>query len=292
MKKLIIAVLAFLPVFAFATDTVLTSETKVRVDKAQIDVSDKASLQSGAKLFMNYCAGCHSTQYQRYNRVAADLGIPEDVMQANLNFTGVAVGDLMTNAIPEKDAANWFGAPPPDLTLVARVRGTNWLYTYLRTFYIDEERPFGVNNLIFPSVGMPHVLEPLQGRHTAQVTKFTKSEDADQWTNEDGTISWSNKQLNNAIKDSAVVYKQTTQNADTQVKTKHVTLTNLSSDGKGELSGEEYDQAALDLVNFLAYSADPVKLERHRIGYWVLGFLVIFFIFGYLLKKEYWRDVH
>ena len=292
MKKLIIAVLAFLPVFAFATDTVLTSETKVRVDKAQIDVSDKASLQSGAKLFMNYCAGCHSTQYQRYNRVAADLGIPEDVMQANLNFTGVAVGDLMTNAIPEKDAATWFGAPPPDLTLVARVRGTNWLYSYLRGFYIDEERPFGVNNLIFPAVGMPHVLEPLQGRHTAEVLTFTKTKDDSEWTSQDGNIKWSNKQLNSAIKDSAKVEKKTIRNEDTKAETQVVTLTNLVTDGKGELSGEEYDQAALDLVNFLAYSADPVKLERHRIGYWVLGFLVIFFIFGYMLKKEYWRDVH
>ena len=291
MKKLIIAVLALLPALAFANDVVVKTETKVRVDKAQVDVSNKASLQNGAKLFMNYCAGCHSTQYQRYNRVAKDLGIPEDVMQANLNFTGAAVGDLMNNAIPEKDAADWFGAPPPDLTLVGRVRGANWLYTYLRTFYVDAERPFGVNNVIFPSVGMPHVLEPLQGRHTAIVTNLTKGTDG-QWTNQDGTISWNNDQLKDAIKDSAVVNKQTTQNVDTKVETEHVTLTRLSSDGKGELSGEEYDKAALDIVNFLAYSADPIKLERHKIGYWVLGFLVVFFIFGYLLKKEYWRDVH
>ena len=292
MKKLIIAVLALLPAFAFANDVVLKTETTVKVDKAQVNVKDQASLQNGAKLFMNYCAGCHSTQYQRYNRVAKDLGIPEDVMQANLNFTGVPVGELMKNAIPAKDAAEWFGAAPPDLTLVGRVRGANWLYTYLRTFYVDEERPFGVNNIIFPSVGMPHVLEPLQGRQTAQVTKLTKGQDDAQWTNEDGTISWDNAQLKDAIKDSAVVHKQTTQNADTAAKTEHVTLTRLSSNGRGELSADEFDKAALDIVNFLAYSADPVKLERHRIGYWVLGFLVIFFIFGYLLKKEYWRDVH
>ena len=243
MKKLIIAVLAFLPALAFASGA-------VKLDKAHYDLHDKASLQSGAKLFMNYCAGCHSTQYQRYNRVAEDLGIPLDVMQANLNFTGVPVGDLMKNSIPEKDAAAWFGAPPPDLTLVARVRGTDWLYTYLRSFYADETRPFGVNNIVFPSVGMPHVLEPLQGRTTLKTELHTV--DGEQVAVPVG----------------------------------------IEVAGNGELSTEEYDKAVLDIVNFLAYSADPVKLERHRMGYWVLGFLVIFFIFGYLLKKEYWRDVH
>ncbi|MFD1006931.1 MULTISPECIES: cytochrome c1 [Oceanisphaera] len=243
MKKLIIAVLAFLPALAFASGS-------VKLDKADYDLSDKASLQSGAKLFMNYCAGCHSTQYQRYNRVAADLGIPEDVMQANLNFTGVPIGELMKNSIPEKDAANWFGAPPPDLTLVARVRGTDWLYTYLRSFYKDDSRPFGVNNLVFPSVGMPHVLEPLQGSATLKTVVHTV--DGEEVT----------------------------------------TPVGIEVDGNGELTTEEFDEAVLDLVNFLAYSADPIKLERHRIGYWVLGFLAIFFIFAYMLKKEYWRDVH
>lgn len=135
----------------------------VHLDKANYDLSDKASLQRGAATFMNYCAGCHSTQYQRYNRVAADLEIPEELMKENLIFTGAKVGDLMKSAMSEKDAAKWFGAPPPDLTLVARVRGADWIYTYLRSFYVDETRPFGVNNAVFPSVGMPHVLEPLQG---------------------------------------------------------------------------------------------------------------------------------
>ncbi|MBU3824368.1 MAG: cytochrome c1 [Candidatus Oceanisphaera merdipullorum] len=243
MKKLIIAILAFLPALTFAASA-------VKLDQANYDLHDKASLQSGAKLFMNYCAGCHSTQYQRYNRVAEDLDIPEDVMKANLNFTGVPIGELMTNAIPEKDAAAWFGAPPPDLTLVARVRGADWLYTYLRSFYKDDSRPFGVNNLVFPSVGMPHVLEPLQGSATLKTQEHTV--DGEQVTVPVG----------------------------------------IEVAGNGELSTEEYDKAVLDIVNFLVYSADPVKLERHRIGYWVLGFLVIFFIFAYMLKKEYWRDVH
>lgn len=244
MKKLIIAALTLLP------SLVMAAGPSVPLDKANYDLRDQASLQNGAKLFMNYCAGCHSTQYQRYNRVAEDLGIPEDIMQANLIFTGAPIGELMHNAIPAADAANWFGAPPPDLTLVARVRGADWLYTYLRAFYKDDSRPFGVNNLVFPSVGMPHVLEPLQG--SAHLKTETRMVDG------------------------------------VQV----VTPVGIEADGNGELSASEYDQAVLDIVNFLVYSGEPMKLERQRIGYWVLGFLVIFFVLAYLLKKEYWRDVH
>ena len=157
MKRIIFAVLALLP------GLVLASVGGFPLDKAEYDLSDKASLQRGAATFMNYCAGCHSTQYQRYNRVAADIGIPDDLMKENLVFTGAKIGDLMKSAMSEKDAARWFGAPPPDLTLVARVRGADWIYTYLRSFYVDETRPFGVNNAVFPSVGMPHVLWELQG---------------------------------------------------------------------------------------------------------------------------------
>ncbi|WP_375057136.1 cytochrome c1 [Zobellella sp. DQSA1] len=244
MKKLIIAALTLLP------SLVMAAGPSVALDKANYDLRDQGSLQNGAKLFMNYCAGCHNTQYQRYNRVAEDLGIPEDIMQANLNFTGAPIGGLMHSAIPEKDAANWFGAPPPDLTLVARVRGADWLYTYLRSFYKDDSRPFGVNNLVFPSVGMPHVLEPLQG--SARLETIVRTVDGHE--------------------------------VETPV--------GIKADGNGEMAAEEYDHAVLDIVNFLVYSGEPVKLERQRMGYWVLGFLAIFFVFAYLLKKEYWRDVH
>ncbi|MDP5293132.1 cytochrome c1 [Oceanimonas sp. CHS3-5] len=244
MKRIVVALFALLPALTFAAGG------NVHLDEADYDLTDKASLQNGAKLFMNYCSGCHSTQYQRYNRVAQDLDIPEDVMQANLNFTGVPIGELMENAIPESDAANWFGAAPPDLTLVARVRGADWLYTYLRSFYKDDSRPFGVNNLVFPSVGMPHVLEPLQGSARLETETHTV----------DGV--------------------------------EVVTPVGIKADGNGELTTAEYDQAVLDIVNFLVYSGEPVKLERQRLGYWVLGFLAIFFVIAYLLKKEYWRDVH
>ncbi|MFM5240467.1 cytochrome c1 [Aeromonas media] len=244
MKRVIFAVLALLP------GLVLAAGGGFPLDKAEYDLSDKASLQRGAATFMNYCAGCHSTQYQRYNRVAADIGIPEELMRENLVFTGAKIGDLMKSAMSEKDAARWFGAPPPDLTLVARVRGADWIYTYLRSFYVDETRPFGVNNAVFPSVGMPHVLEPLQGTPRAEFETHTL----------DG-----------------VEMQQ---------------VVSIKSDGNGEMNNEEYDQTVLDLVNFLVYSAEPVQQERERMGFWVLGFIAIFFIFTVLLKKEFWRDVH
>jgi ubiquinol-cytochrome c reductase cytochrome c1 subunit len=244
MKRIIFAVLALLP------GLVLAAGGGFPLDKAEYDLSDKASLQRGAATFMNYCAGCHSTQYQRYNRVAADIGIPEELMRENLVFTGAKIGDLMKSAMSEKDAARWFGAPPPDLTLVARVRGADWIYTYLRSFYVDETRPFGVNNAVFPSVGMPHVLEPLQGTPRAEFE----------------THSLDGVEMQQVV--------------------------SIKSDGNGEMNNEEYDQTVLDLVNFLVYSAEPVQQERERMGFWVLGFIAIFFIFTVLLKKEFWRDVH
>ncbi|PRQ62945.1 cytochrome c1 [Vibrio sp. V01_P9A10T6] len=245
MKKWIVILFAMLPSLALAAGA------NVHLDKANNDLTDQASLQHGAKLFMNYCFGCHSTQYQRYERVANDLNIPSDLMKENLIFDPNAkIGQLMENAIPDKSAAKWFGAPPPDLTLVARVRGTDWLYTYLRSFYADPSRPFGVNNIVFPSVGMPHVLEELQGiPQPVYGTHLVNGEEV-----------------------KAVI--------------------GVESDGTGELSQSEYDQAVRDIVNFLEYSAEPVKLERQTLGWWVMAFLVLFTTVVVLLKKEYWRDVH
>ncbi|WP_305403144.1 cytochrome c1 [Photobacterium leiognathi] len=245
MKKWIVALLAVLPTFAFAAGS------NVPLDAANNDLSDKASLQRGAKTFMNYCSGCHSTQYQRYERVAEDLGIPPTLMKDNLIFDQNAkIGDLMTNAISTEYAAASFGAPAPDLTLVARVRGTDWIYTYLRSFYADPSRPFGVNNLVFPSVGMPHVLEELQG--APRKVFETKTIDGEQVQE----------------------------------------FVGIESDGTGELNAEEYDDMVRDLVNFLDYSAEPMKLERQHMGLWVMGFIAVFFVLTVLLKKEYWRDVH
>ena len=245
MKKWIVILFAMLPSLAMAAGA------NVPLDKANVDLTDKASLQNGAKLFMNYCFACHSTQYQRYERVATDLDIPVDLMKENLIFDPEAkIGDLMVNAMPAKQAGDWFGAPPPDLTLVARVRGADWLYTYLRSFYVDESRPFGVNNTVFPEVGMPHVLQPLQGTPTR-------------------------------------TYEE--QMVDGEMVKRYV---GIKSDGTGAMSPDEYDQAVADIVNFLEYTGEPSKLESQKIGKWVLIFIAVLFVFVYLLKKEYWREVH
>ncbi len=137
------------------------------IDPVDIDLSDQASLQNGAKLFMNYCLSCHSAAFMRYNRMAEDLGIPEDLVRENLMFTAEKIGDLMITAMPEDDARQWFGTAPPDLSLTARLRGADWLYSYLRKFYLDLDSPSGWNNLVFENVAMPHALYELQGRQRA-----------------------------------------------------------------------------------------------------------------------------
>jgi ubiquinol-cytochrome c reductase cytochrome c1 subunit len=244
MRKLVLVLAFLLPNVVFAAGG------NVHLDHAEIDLSDKPSLQRGAKLFMNYCLGCHSMQYQRYQRSFQDLGIPDELGQQYLQFTGEKVSDYITRSMPAESAATWFGAAPPDLTLVARVRSPDWIYTYLRTFYADDSRPFGVNNLVFPEVGMPHVLEPLQG------TPVKKYEE----TMIDGE--------------------------------KVSTFVGLESKGNGALSPEEYDQAILDLVNFLEYTGEPTRLESEKMGKRVLIFILIFGVLVYLLKKDYWREVH
>lgn len=158
MKKIIaIFLVAVMPMLAQAAGG------NVHLDKVDVDMGDKASLQHGAKLFMNYCLSCHSAQYMRYNRMAADLGIPEDLVKENLMFASEKIGETMTIAMSKDDAKAWFGTKVPDLSVIARSRGADWLYTYLRTFYVDESRPLGVNNATFKDVGMPHVLWELEG---------------------------------------------------------------------------------------------------------------------------------
>ena len=244
MRKIMLLLAFLVPGIAMAAGG------NVHLDKAPVDLTDKASMQRGAKLFMNYCLGCHSMKYQRYQRTFTDLGIPDEIGQENLQFTGEKVTDYITRSMSEASAATWFGAAPPDLTLVNRVRGSDWIYTYLRSFYVDESRPFGVNNLVFKDVGMPHVLQPLQG--------------TPRLAHEEAMIDGEHKEQYAGIK----------------------------SDGDGALSPEEYDQAIADLVNFLAYSGEPFRLQSESIGKWVLAFIVVLFIFVYLLKKEYWKEVH
>ena len=157
MKKLIISLCMLVSAQAFAAGS------SIHLEEANVDLSDKASLQRGAKYFVNYCLSCHSAKQLRYSRMAQDLAIPPELVGPNLMFTGDKIFDGMTISMRPEDAERWFGVNPPDLSLIARSRGSDWLYTYLKSFYIDESRPFGVNNLLFPEVGMPHVLADLQG---------------------------------------------------------------------------------------------------------------------------------
>jgi len=234
------------------------------LDKVDIDLSDKAAMQDGARTFANYCMGCHSTKYQRFERVADDLGIPHEVMLDNLVFSGANIGDHMKIGMNPNDAKAWFGAPPPDLTLVARVRGNDWLYTYLRTFYDDPTRPLGANNKVFPNVGMPNVLVALQGKQVIGCKQVQVVEDG--------------KKLFDPLSGTPITHEACDQLA-IEPKT-------------GKLSEEEFDEKIKNLVTFLAYSANPVKLQSQRIGTYVLLYLAFFFVFAYLLKREYWKDVH
>jgi ubiquinol-cytochrome c reductase cytochrome c1 subunit len=214
------------------------------------DINNIPSLQRGARNFMNYCSGCHSLKYLRYNRLAADLKIPESEMTGNLMFTSTKLFDPIQSAMPP-DAESWFGKQPPDLTLEARAKGVDFVYSYLKGFYADNARPWGVNNFYLPGTAMPHVLESQQG---LQKPVF-KSES-------DGHGG------------SAMV------------------LSGMEPMIPGALKPEEYDQFVRDIANFLDYAAEPVKATRLSLGIFVTLFLLVFFVFAWLLKKEYWKDVH
>ncbi len=246
--KHLIAVLLLAPALALAAGG------GVKLDRAPIDHEDQASLQRGARHFVNYCLNCHNASYMRYNRLR-DIGLTDQQILDNLVFTGVKVGDLMKTAMDPKDAAGWFGAAPPELSLIARSRsspdgtGADWLYSYLRGFYRDAERPTGWNNTVFPSVGMPHVLWELQGEQ--------------------------------------VLAERKVQGAGYE-KTEHV----LKLDKPGKLSPVEYDRMVADLVNYMVFMAEPARSSRTTIGMFVLFALSLLFVLAYALKKEYWKDVH
>lgn len=266
MKKQLIALFfALFPLMAGAA-----GGSGYPLDHVELDLTDKASLQNGAKLFMNYCMGCHSLQYERYSRLVSGVGVPEELVEQFLKFDeSVKVGDLMENSMRDADAKVWFGTVPPDLTLVARARGPEWLYTYLRTFYKDPARPYGVNNKVFPDVGMPHVLASLQGVQECApgpVHAANGGIKRDPLTGEEILFGDDGKALNPCGR-----LKVTT---------------------PGALTPEQYDKAAYDLVNFLEYIAEPMQLDRQRIGIYVLLFLALLFVFAWLLNREYWKDVH
>lgn len=213
------------------------------------DVTNLPSVQRGAKYYMAYCSGCHSMQYLRYSRVAQDLEIPVEMLEANLMFTSDKLGDTILSAMPKDKGKEWFGQSPPDLTLETRARGESWVYSYLKSFYVDPSRPLGVNNLVLAGASMPHVLWEQQG--------------------------W-----------------QALASHDEHAGGGHGKADPFELAEPGMLSPKDYDKLVGDVVNFMAYAAEPGRADRVALGWKAITYLLVLFGFAYLLKREYWRDVH
>ncbi|MDE2233999.1 MAG: cytochrome c1 [Gammaproteobacteria bacterium] len=246
MKAIICAILlAVLPAVAVAQDE------GVKMQSVNVDLSNTASLQRGAKFFVNYCMGCHSARYVRYNSVARDLGLTDTQLEYYLIFTAAKTTDTMVSSMPPADAEKWFGIVPPDLSLESRSRGADWIYTYLKSFYVDPSSKTGVNNTVYPKVSMPDVLWELQGTQKA-VFSTVKNPDGSSY----------------------------------QVFDHFEPLT------PGRLSPQQFDKLDRDLTSYLVYMGDPVMLKSRSLGLRVIGFLIIFFIIAYLLKREIWKKVH
>lgn len=250
LKKLM-AALALVPVLVFA------NEGGYVLDQAPERTKDVAALQNGAKLFVNYCLNCHSASAMRYNRMR-DLGLTEDQIKNNLLFASDKVGDLMKVTMAPADAKEWFGAAPPDLSVISRAKssergsGPDYIYTYLRTYYKDDTRPTGWNNLVYPNVAMPHVLWELQGVRTAKFVEEKDPHDAGK------TI--------HAFEKFEVVKP-------------------------GKMTQLEYDTATADIVGFMAWMAEPAAAKRKQLGVWVLLFLSVLTFLAWRLNASFWKEV-
>ena len=240
MKSLLTTLLLVLSFGAFA------SGSEVKLESADIDLSDSASLERGAKAYVTYCLGCHSAKHIRYKRIALDLKLDETEVLKNVAPHGAGIYDQMHSAMNSHDAEKWFGTTPPDLSLIARSRGADWLYSYLKGFYADKSKPTGVNNRIFKDVAMPNVFWQQQGIQTAVIHQVDGQD----------------------------------------------VVADLKIEQPGQMSPKEFDHMVNDLVNFLVYVGEPVQLERQSMGKYVLFFILMIIALAYLLKKEYWKDVH
>jgi ubiquinol-cytochrome c reductase cytochrome c1 subunit len=239
----------------FATAASAAGEVELKYFKPAYN--NTASIQRGARDFVAYCSGCHSMKYMRYSRLETDLGIPEDLLKSSLMIGTDKLGDTMKSAMPAAASKTWFGQTPPDLTLEARARGADWIYTYLQSFYVDEKRPLGVNNTVLPNASMPHVLWELQGWQKL-VEHKAEAGDAD-------------KAAAGGEEHHGPQFKPLTQ---------------------GTMTPEEYKAFVADITNFMAYAAEPGKAHRISLGFKVLIYLFLLLILTYLLKKEFWKDVH
>lgn len=239
MKKILSIILLLLSFNIFASGS-------GKLQSADIDLSDNESLQRGAKHYVDYCLGCHSAKHIRYKRIAIDLGVEEGKILENIAPDSAGIYDSMLSAMDTRGSTKWFGTPPPDLSLIARSRGADWLYTYLKSFYADDTRSIGTNNLTFEDVGMPNVLWKLQGLQKA---------------------------IHGTVDGRDVIER-------------------LEKVSAGTLSDKEFDQFTNDLVNFLVYVGEPTQLKRQSMGKYVLFFLLMFIALAYLVKREYWKDIH
>lgn len=251
MKSSIKTVIVILILLAAPLGVYAAGGGNTALKKANVDLSSKTALQRGARVFVNYCVSCHSASFMRYNRIAEDLGLSEEMVETNLMFTTDKIGDTMNVAMKPADSEAWFGVTPPDLSVIARSRGADWLFNFLQAYYLDDSKPTGVNNLVFADTAMPHVLADLQGLNRA---KFNVEVD------EHGA--------------------------------EHNVFAGFENVIPGQQSPEQYEQTVRDLVTFLVYLGEPAKLVRYKIGFWVLVFLGVLWGATYLLKREYWNDVH
>lgn len=233
------------------------SESAVPLQHANINLSDRASLQNGAKLFVNYCLSCHSAGLMRYERMADDLGIDLSIVQDNMMFTTDKIGNQMIASMSEKDGKAWFGKSPPDLSVISRARRPDYIYTYLVSFYKDPTTVTGWNNAVLENAAMPHVMYDLQGTQVLAHHDESAGSDEDDSHGED-----------------------------------HGGMSMFEMETPGSMSTAEFNKSMQDVTNFLAYMAEPAALKRVSLGFWVMSFLGILLVLTWLLKKEYWRDVY
>ena len=251
-----------------ASEIALASGADIRLSPAPVNRLDEESLQRGARNFVNYCLSCHTAKYMRYNRLT-DLGLTPDQIEANLMFASDKIGDTMTVAMTKADGTAWFGAAPPDLSVESRIRGRDWLYNYLLGFYRDGKSASGWNNIVFPNVGMPHVLWELSG-----VNKLVETEYEDHEKATAGAI---------AVKGLSAI--------EPLPGGKYAVL-QIAPDLPGTMSRVQYETFVADLVNYLDYMAEPSRNKRINLGLLVLLYLGVLFVFAYMLKRTVWKDVH
>ena len=260
----------------------LASAGGAKLQKAPVNLNDLVSLQRGVQVFVNYCLNCHNASYMRYNRLR-DLGLSDDQIRDNLIFTGVKVGEPMKVALSTQEAGQLFNIPTPDITVITRSRsseagsGSDWLYSYFRSFYRDPARPTGWNNLVYENSSMPHVLWELSGQQQVEVQEFSSRHDA-------------SAALLQA-KSLARVDEISARDKDGR-EVKRWVMKSVRPGTPGTLTPLEYDTLVADLVNYMTYMAEPARLERTQIGIYVLLLLGVLFVFALLLKKEYWKDIH